>query len=50
VEYLVIVTVVIIAIFAIRITVQGNMNTLFNEAAGHTDDAATRLGTLAPEE
>ena len=48
-EYMVIVTVVIIAIAAIRSVVQGNMTTLFNAAAAKTADAGTALSGLAVE-
>jgi len=48
-EYLVVVTVVIIAIFAIRETVQANMENVFRESAELTGDAASAIGDLVPE-
>lgn len=48
-EYLVIVTVVIIAILAIRGTVQNNMNQTYTNAAAQTSTAATELGALLTE-
>ena len=46
-EYLVIVTVVIVAIIAIRGMVQVNMNSLFTNAAGQTATAAGKIeGTI----
>ena len=47
-EYLVIVTVVIVAIVAIRGAVQGNMTTLFNNAATQTGTAAGKIGGTIP--
>ena len=46
VEYLTIITVVILAIIAIRGLVQGNMNTLFTSAATQTGTAAGKLGAI----
>ena len=48
-EYLVIITVIVIAIFAIRNTVSGNMNSLFNSAAAKTANAAGSLSNVVPE-
>lgn len=48
-EYLVIATVIVGAIIAIRGVVQGNVNTLYTNAADHTGDAATALGDLQVE-
>ena len=49
VEYLIIVALVIGAIATIRATVQANMDSLFQGAAGQTKTAAGALGGLAPE-
>lgn len=46
-EYLVIATVVVLAILLIRGTVQSNTESLFNQAAGKVGEAATQLGTLS---
>lgn len=49
-EYLVIATVIVIAIFAIKDRVQGNMNDLYGNAADRTANAAAALGGLAIEQ
>jgi Flp pilus assembly pilin Flp len=46
VEYLIIATVIVAAIIAIRSKVSTNMNSLFNNAANKTNEAATSLGSL----
>lgn len=48
-EYLVIATVIVGAILAIRGVVQTNMNDLYTEAAAKTADAATALEGLEVE-
>lgn len=48
-EYLVIVTLIIAAVLAIKGTVSGNMDTLFTNAAGHTAAAAGQLGGIKSE-
>ena len=45
-EYLVITTVVVLAIFAIRATVQTNTNALYNESANKLVGANTMLGNV----
>lgn len=49
-EYLVIATVIVIAIFAIQGTVSNNMNDLYTNAAGKTATAAGSLGGLTVEQ
>jgi len=49
-EYLVIITVVVIAIFSIKEGVQGNMNDLYNKAKEKTAGAETALGNLKTEQ
>ena len=46
VEYLVIATVVLLAIIAARPAIQGAIQALFGNAATQANNAATKLGTL----
>ena len=46
---LVIAALIIGAIFAIKGTVQNNMNTLFTKAVDQTKTAGDSVGTVAPE-
>ena len=48
-EYIVLATVIVIAILAIKSVVAANMTTLYTNAAAKTADAATSLGNLAVE-
>ncbi len=48
-EYMVIVTVVVLAILAIRGTVDTRVTEVFTAAADRTGDAATALGNLSLE-
>ncbi len=49
-EYLVIATVIVIAIAAIRSTLDTNITGLYTNAAAKTGDATTALGTLNVEQ
>ena len=49
VEYLVIVTLIIVAIFTIKGAVKVNMDTLFTNAATQTATAGATLNTAVPE-
>jgi uncharacterized protein (UPF0333 family) len=48
-EYLVIVTVIILALAVARPIVAGNMNTMFANAAAQTSTANASLGSVTPE-
>ena len=47
VEYLIIVAVIVAAIIAIAPIIRGHVDTLLGNAATHTQNAATALGTAA---
>jgi Flp pilus assembly pilin Flp len=48
-EYLVIATVIVLALTAIRGTLVTNMNTMFQNAADQTDNANASLAGVTPE-
>ena len=48
-EYVVIATVIVLAIFAIKGTVSTNLNGVYGNAANKTSDAATSISGLAVE-
>ena len=48
-EYVVIATVIVLAIFAIKGTVQTNLNGVYGNAANKTADAGTSISGLAVE-